>query len=326
MQFKQKLAYTALIGGIILSTTAPPIVHAQQAGKSPVKVFILAGQSNMVGYGAVNTLDYLGEDPKYGKLLGTIKKKDGWVKRNDVWIWYNMGKGGKLTIGYGSQHGPHRPYIGPELGFGEVMHDCLDNQVLLIKTAWGGRALAKGFLPPSAGGPGETYTEMIKYVKDVLGDIKKHFPEYNRQGYEIAGFVWFQGWNDMIDEEKTAKYTENLRHFIKDVREELEVPKMPFIVGELGVGGPEGRGDFQKAQSAIEDVPEFKGNVRFVKTAEYYDMKADKMYQQGVWKGPDKEKFYRIASHRPYHYLGSGKTFFLIGYAFGEAMKELLDL
>jgi len=321
---RKALAVLLVAGLVVLAMGSS--VRAAQKGKGPLKVFILAGQSNMQGHGAVNTLDWLGEDPTYGKLLGKIKNKDGsWKVRDDVWIWY-MGRRGNLTTGYGVPRGPHGPYIGPELGFGTVIGDYLEAQVLLIKIAWGGRALATDFLPPSAGGPGRSYSEMLKHVRDVLGKLKEHFPDYNGRGYEIAGFLWFQGWNDMINRERTAKYTRNLEHFIKDLRKELKVPKLPFVVGELGVGGPKRRGAFQKAQAAIEDVPEFKGNVRFVKTAEYWDQKADELYRKGVWRGPEKDKFYKIASHRPYHYLGSGKIMFLMGHAFGEGMAELLGL
>ena len=77
------------------------------------------------------------------------------------------------------------------------------------------------------------------------------------------------------------------------------------------------------AQAAVAEQPDLKSNVRFVRTAEYYDRIAHELYKQDVWKGPSKERFYRIASDRPYHYLGSGKTQFLMGKAFGDAMIEM---
>jgi hypothetical protein len=46
------------------------------------------------------------------------------------------------------------------------------------------------------------------------------------------------------------------------------------------------------------------------------------MYDEDVWKGEEKERFYKIASDRPYHYLGSGKIYFLMGHAFGEEIVE----
>jgi len=322
MQFKQKVVYTALICGTGSFHTAP-IADTKQAGKSPVKVFILAGQSNMEGKGAVSNLEYLLENPAVAATYKHLKEKDGsWSVRKDIWIWY-LGRKGGLTVGYGGS----RDKIGPELQFGHVIGDYLENQVLLIKTAKGGASLAVDFLPPSAGGPGPSYTQTVNYVKDVLKNLKNNFPSYDGKGYQIAGFVWFQGWNDHLNRDWIAKYTDNLAHLIRDFRKEFLAPKMPVVIGELGTGGRDvggGMSEFRKAQAAVAEIAEFKDTIRFVKTAEYYDMKADEMYRQDIWKGPDKEKFYRIASDRPYHYLGSGKTLFLIGNAFGKAMKELL--
>jgi hypothetical protein len=118
--------------------------RAKQLGKSPVKVFILAGQSNMQGKGSIEHLGQLvTENPtEYGHL----KKNGQWTKRDDVWIKY-WDKKGQLTVGYGSPDNR----IGPELGFGHVMGEALDNQVLIIKVAWGGQSLALDFRPPSSG-------------------------------------------------------------------------------------------------------------------------------------------------------------------------------
>ena len=147
-----------------------------------------------------------------------------------VWISYLTGDGdeytGKLTAGYGAQGG--EPKIGPEFTFGIYMQKLLDEPMLIIKTAWGGKSLHTDFRPPSAGlyelnqqqvdefakrgvdleqwkaekakATGHYYRLMIDHVKKVLRDIQQVAPDYDpHQGYELAGFVWFQGWNDMCD-------------------------------------------------------------------------------------------------------------------------------
>ena len=323
---KRTLLATLLVAIGLSLASSQEQVNAK-ATKGPLKVFLLAGQSNMEGKGAVNTLDWLGEDPEHGHLLDTIKKEDGsWVVRDDVWIWY-LGRKGKLTVGYGSEKSPHAPLIGPELGFGTVLGDHLDEQVLLIKTAWGGKDVANDFRAPGKAGPGEFYTKMLEHVPDVLSNLETLFPEYDGKGYELCGLVWFQGWNDMVSDEKTAAYTENLAQMIRDLRKDLGVPKLPVVIGELGVGGVKaegGKARFREAQKAVALLPELEGNVLFVQTGRFYDTFAHKLYEEDVWKGPDKERFYRIASDRPYHYLGSGKTFLLMGHAFGKGMIELL--
>jgi hypothetical protein len=76
-------------------------------------------------------------------------------------------------------------------------------QVLLIKTAWGGKTIDIDFRPPSSAKAdpshpvGPYYLWMVREVEDALSKLKADFPEYSSaDGYEIAGFVWHQGWND----------------------------------------------------------------------------------------------------------------------------------
>jgi Carbohydrate esterase, sialic acid-specific acetylesterase len=131
---------------------------------------------------------------------------------------------------------------------------------------------------------GGYYRDMIAHVKKVLGDIKSIYPDYDaKAGYEIAGFVWFQGWNDMINEgvypnrdepRGYEQYTWLLEHLIKDLRKDLNAPNMKAVIGVMGIGGVQTEGNmgyFQQAQAAVADSPEFKGNVVAVQTGKYWD-------------------------------------------------------
>ena len=324
------------------------------AKEGKVKVFILAGQSNMQGHAALRTLEYLIYNEETAHEYQQWKDRYGfWVERKDVWIWTTDGeRSGNLKPGYGSSE----KVLGPELGFGWAMGEHFDEQVLLIKTCWGGRSVKKDFLPPSAempsqealqaelerrrkktpdatmadvkAGYGKAYRDTIAHVNDVLANLKEHFPGYDeKRGYELAGFVFFQGWNDMIDgaqkAEKYATYTKRLGQLIQDIRKDLKAPKLPAIIGEMGVGGK--RGDFQAAQAAVADLPELKGTVKAVATAEFWEPEVEKMVDEGVWKGPDWVKFYNVGSERGYHYLGSAQMLYKIGKAFAGGMIELLD-
>jgi alpha-galactosidase len=291
-------------------------VIAGQAKKGPLKVFILAGQSNMQGQGKVasdaksnggkGSLQYLTENPATAARFKPLVDKNGhWTVRNDVWIWY-LGRKGPLTVGYGVKE----DRIGPELGFGLVMGDCLDNQALLIKVAWGGKSLAKDFRPPSSGGVvGPNYIELIRQVKDVLANLKTLFPDYDDQGYELAGFGWHQGWNDRINQAYNDEYEKNLANFIRDVRKDLGVPKLPFVVAETGMCGPTENNpralSLMRAQAAVANYPEFQGNVAFVGTKEF-------------WRPPEESP-----SKQGYHWNCNAETYYLIGTAMGEAMKKL---
>jgi alpha-galactosidase len=125
------------------------------------------------------SLEYMVKNPHTaGRYAHLVDDQGRWVVRDDVWIWY-LGRAGGLTVGYGARN----DRIGPELQFGHVMGDYFDNQVLLVKTAWGGKSLAKDFRPPSSGGDvGPYYTEMLEHIKEVLADIDKLFPSYDGRG------------------------------------------------------------------------------------------------------------------------------------------------
>jgi len=323
------------------------------AKEGPVKVFILAGQSNMQGHAALRTLEYLIYNKETAKEYQHWKDRYGfWNERKDVWIWTTDGERyGNLKPGYG---GSERE-LGPELGFGEIMGEAMGEQVLLIKTCWGGRSVKKDFLPPSAEMPsddvlkkvlegaqkkkpettmadikaryGKAYRDTIAHVKDVTGNMKKYFPNYDeKRGFELAGMVFFQGFNDMIDGEQRAEqyatYTKRLTTLIKDVRKDLKAPNLSVVIGELGTSGK--REAFQLAQAAVAKAPEFKGTVSFVKTCEFWEPDVNEMVRKGVWKGADWVDFYNVGSEKGYHYLGSARIYTRMGKAFGEAMTKLL--
>ncbi|MAG56553.1 MAG: sialate O-acetylesterase [Planctomycetes bacterium] len=330
----------------LLSAVVPWLLLASSlAAQGPLKVFILAGQSNMEGKGAIKHLDALIADTATSQQFAHLKRDGKWVERKDVWISYQRNKGPRLnsgiTVGYGSK----KNQFGPELGFGHVVGEALKEPVLLIKCAWGGASLKKNFLSPGAGGPGSHYTRMMAETKDVLANVKKYFPYY-RGKYEFAGLLWFQGWNDSVGG-GNDQYTEQLAQFIRDVRKDLDAPKLPVVIGELGQAGANPNQKvlkFRKQQEAVAKLPEFKGTVRYVKTGVFVDPELPKMFK--VWrkcKGkerkakdpeakkaawsewePMKAKWQAMASDRPYHYFGSGRTFYLMGDAFGKAMVELL--
>ncbi len=329
------LIVPALAALALLSSPASSRAADGPLKKGPVKVFILAGQSNMEGHAAESTLDHLGGDPNYTPVLARVKKKDGTaVVRDDVWVEY-LGKKGNLTTGFGVNNTAGK--FGPELGFGINVGDYLDNQVLLIKACWGGHNLYGHYRSPSSGKPaydtgkwpkaedvGVSYRKMVSITRDVVKNLKTLFPDYDEaKGYEIAGFLWFQGFNDQFDPNAIAEYEQNMVNLIKDLRKEFNVPNMPVVIGELGAGGK--RGPIALAQEAAAKHPEFKGTVRSVNTAQYWDFEAAKLMPFWNKPGtPEQEKWVKVGSNRPYHYMGSGKCMLQMGNAMGEAMVELL--
>lgn len=324
------------------SLPRPPVdstktsVPVANGGQPPVKVFLLAGQDDMAGKGAIRTLDWLGKDLQYGSLLQKIKKPDGsWVEQDHVWMYYpreNRGnKQGKLTVGFGQADDE----IGPELVFGQVLGESFPNPILLIKITKGDLSLAVEGRPPSSGGSvGPFYRHMIETVRKAMINLNYHCPGYKNQGCEIGGFVWFQGWNDMIFPDRVTQYPSNLANLIRDVRRDLGVPNLPVVIGEMGVHGNQTNDEkiltFRKAQVAAVNRPEFQGNVILVKTSKYWDEKAHTLLLKGFnratrkWSDEETQKEFELMANREeYLYLGSGKINALIGLGFGEAMKAM---
>jgi hypothetical protein len=314
----RSLALLAVLAGFL----GGQALAADGPKKGPLQVFILAGDSNCEGKAATTLLEPLLADPATAATYKHLKAADGkWAERDDVWIRF-LDRKGKLSVGYGCAP----TQFGIELQFGNVLGNHLKSPALLIKTCWGGSGLGRNFGSPSSGGtPGKCYTDMVENVRDTLKNLKTLFPGYDEAaGYEIAGFVWFSGWNDA----GLKDYEEKLVNLIKDTRKDLNAPNLPVIIGELGVGGPTAPGKeenpIRKAQAAVAQRPEFKDTVRYVKTAEYFDMKAYGMFRDGSWKDANKEEFSKLASDRPYHFMGSARTYFQMGNAMGEAMVELV--
>ncbi len=290
-----------------------------------LQVYILAGQSNMEGQAIVDltgknynegrgTLVEVMARPENAERYAHLRVKNGsWVVRKDVWIRYQREKQpllvGELSVGYavyGDQH-----HFGPELQFGHVVGEATRDQVLLIKTAWGGKSLFRDFRPPSAGGVvGPYYVKMLAEVRTALADLKKDFPSYDGSPVELAGFVWYQGWNDGVNP-KTAvpEYEQNLAHLIRDVRKEFNAPKLPIIIGELTgpwVDAPKEWTALRQAQANVARMPEFKDTVVFVPTREFVRKPAD---------SPN-------PSHG-HHEFGNAETYYLVGDALGKAAAQM---
>lgn len=211
--------------------------QAHSGNKKPLKIYILAGQSNMQGKASSSTFPAMALDPVSKALhakfvdangkarvydnvqVAAISQSGGWGAPTP-----DEQKNGSLTVGFGSSL-TLDDRLGPELGFGVTMLEHLNQPILIIKTSWGGKSLHTDFRPPSGGpyyeypeqvkerkthkgeiiGPekqiadkveatGKYYRLMAEHVKKVLADPGIYHPAYDKDaGFELAGFVWFQG-------------------------------------------------------------------------------------------------------------------------------------
>ena len=156
---------------------------------------------------------------------------------------------------------------------------------------------------------------MITEILSTLGQLTKIIPGYEEDiGYELSGFVWFQGWNDMLDYQKVDEYEFNLANLIRDVRDDLDAPNLPFIIGGMGQKGTNATGKgadryyaMQKAEKAVTEYAEFHNTTLFVPTARYMNYPGNDTYNGG------------------YHYDGRADVYYHIGSAFGRGMLKLLQ-
>lgn len=380
-----------------LLTTAVILAAMNSAvsAAKPLKIFILAGQSNMQGQAQVRTIARLNLTEDSKQMYQDMMVKDGLPSAvKDVYGVYftggDMGRGGERPVE--EKKGPFQPgyggelteatTFGPDYTFGIYMHKHLNEPLLIIKTAWGGRNLLQQFRSPSAGKyekdkdrfgnpTGHYYNVIVTRVNEVLADPGKYHPAYDKAaGCEIAGFVWFQGFNDMVGDYPGGKankdyseYSRLLACFIRDIRKDLKAPKMPFVIGVLGIGGVDTEHPFRKAQEAPAALPEFKGNVAAIRTEKYWDPElariekkvkdacrkealakdpkltdaqkpwlldkaASKLKKEVAKKvlTPDEQNFVKVGtSNQAFHYMGSAYIYGNIGKAFADTMAKMVE-
>ena len=318
----------------------------------PVKVFILLGQSNMLGFGRVSPAD------QQGTLEYMIKEKgeyshlfddEQWTERKDVRYVHVMDKRGvdyrdtKQFADMKNQWLTVKGNFGPELQFGHIMGHALDEPVLILKACIGNRSLGWDLLPPGSerfdfegktyagyqdtpsswveGEPkkavnwyaGRQYDADTSHAREVLKNLEKYYPGYAGQGYEVAGFVFWQGHKDQ-NAAHAGRYEQNLVHFIKTLRKDFDAPHAKFVLATIAFGGEDLQGQgltVCNAQLTVDGdkgkYPEFKGNVKAIDARPFWRDKSVSPSGQG------------------HHYNHNAETYMEVGNALGWAMVELLE-
>jgi alpha-galactosidase len=340
------------------SETSEPSSLPRPDGKpadqsKPVKVYIMLGQSNMLGFGRVGpketkgSLEYLVKEK--GKYPHLVDDEGHWTTRQDVRYVHVMDQRGvdyKDLEKFGEVRNewltPNKSF-GPELGFGHVLGNFHEEPVLLLKACIGNRSLGWDLLPPGSERfefedkiyagykdianfwikgaepkpvpwyAGRQYDADTAHAKAVLKNLEKYYPGYKGQGYEVAGFVWWQGHKDQ-SAALASRYEQNLVQLIKSLRKDFDAPSAKFVLA-TGCGNPgtEGFGkQIAEAQLAVDGdngkYPEFRGNVKAVDTRNLWREAAVSPANQG------------------YHYNHNAETYYETGDALGRAMVGLLQV
>lgn len=315
------------------------------AGKKvPFRITYLTQQAN--GLGWIARVDIPGTLATVvnndGKFPYLIDKAGRWVERNDVWYRGVVTAGANkwLSVGCGASANS----IGPELGFGHILGNHHDEPVLILKASQGNRSLAWDFLPPGSeryehegkvyagykDSPaswdkgtepkpinwyaGKQYDDCFQAAHKVLDNFDAEFPQFKGRGYEIAGFVWWQGHKDQGNAVHAERYEKNLVHLIRTLRREFKSPNAPFVIATIGFDGWEMSGNaltVANAQLAVSGdkgkYPDFKGNVKTVET-------------RGFWREVEKSP-----RNQGFHYNQNAETYMLVGETLGKGMVKLLE-
>jgi len=340
---------TAVLMALPTAAREVPSVLPDPDGKpaamdKPVKVFILLGQSNMLGFGKVTPED------KNGTLTYAVKAKNkyphlvddqgNWTERQDVRYVQVMHRNDNMST-LRNEWLTVKGNIGPELQFGHIMGYSLDEPVLILKSCIGNRSLGWDLLPPGSkqfefegkiyAGYGESplswdkgtepepinwyagkqYDDDIGNAKKVMANIGEYYPGATH--CEVAGFVWWQGHKDQ-NPAHAGRYEQNLVHLIKTLRKDFDAPDAKFVLATIAFDGWDLKGPGRtvaNAQLAVSGetgmYPEFTGNVRTVEA-------------RGFWR--DK----RVSpSGAGYHYNHNAETYMEVGDAMGRAMARMLN-
>lgn len=207
-----------LFGFILLGCLLiPSSVTAQETDDDQtLRVFIFAGQSNMVGsdskaadikrFPPFAGLNQPQENVKFSYCIGREKKQksEGWVDLQ-----------------------PINNIVGPELSFARQVSKHVKAPIAIIKCAAGGTHLGGDWNPDQPIGF-KMYPQVLDLISSSLAELDKlEIP------YRIEGFVWHQGENDMFNEQYMANYGENLKNFLAKLRRDLAAPDLKFYIGEL---------------------------------------------------------------------------------------------
>jgi hypothetical protein len=359
MKTMKTIAAAGLLAAFVLGAAAqdtPPRPELQRPDGRPAapakkaKVFILLGQSNMVGMGNVTgakgeTLENAVRNEKLYPYL--LDGSGGWAERTDVrYVQVMVGQGGGMNVLHNEWLKVGKGKIGVEYGFGHQVGDALEEPVLLLKSCIGNRALGWDLLPPGSEGfeyttkdrktgqettyvhpgykgsperwekgttpqpiawyAGKQYDDDVANAKKVLAEFATYHPGVD--GYEVAGFLWWQGERDCGSDALSSRYEQNLVAVIKALRRDFNAPDAKFVIATLGEAAKGGGGNTETVLNAMMAVdgksgkyPEFKGNVATVYTHD--------MARGGSGNG---------------HYGGNAKVYMDVGEAMGKAMLELL--
>ncbi len=237
---------TALLG-------APQPASETDGDSKTVRVFIFAGQSNMVG-----THSRVVDIKRFPPFAGLDQPQ------TDVLFAYKIGREQMKSSNGWQALEPTGDFFGPELSFGRQVSRNCGAPIAIIKCASGGTTLGSDWNPDEPGGF-RLYPLALDLVRSSLAELDR-----KKVAYRIEGFVWHQGENDMFSKEFKPAYQRNLTRFIECWRRDLKTPSLRFYLGELctkTIWGMDNRDNMHAIRTAQKAVAEADPLVEYVPTS-----------------------------------------------------------
>ena len=203
---------------LFLSQSLGLPLHAREsdADDTTTRVFIFAGQSNMVGSDSK-----VKDIPRFPPFAGLDQPQ------KNVLFSYSIGREDKQTSNGWVDLQPVGDVVGPELSFARRVTQQGEAPIAIIKCAAGGTTLGGDWNPDEPSGF-KLYPLALDLVRSSLAELDRR-----KVAYRIEGFMWHQGENDMFDAGFKAAYGKNLANFLASWRRDLETPDLKFYIGEL---------------------------------------------------------------------------------------------
>ena len=212
---------STLLSFLFLTLLASPDIDSLRAAErdedtETLRVFIFAGQSNMVGSDSK-----VKDIQRFPPFVGLD------MPQEKVLFSYNIGREEKRNSKGWVALQPVENIVGPELSFARSISQTIKAPIAIIKCAAGGTTLGGDWNPDKPSGF-KLYPEALQLIQSSLAELDK-----NKVAYRIEGFMWHQGENDMFSKEFKPNYGRNLKNFVASWRRELKAPNLKFYIGEL---------------------------------------------------------------------------------------------
>ncbi len=189
-------------------------------------VYIIAGQSRAVGMSPIDTLDASLRDKVYPVKLFQAGDFSGGNERL-TYKWLN-----EIACGMGG-----RPRcMGIEMGVAEQL-TAGGRPSAIIRYAYGATDLAHCWKPLTSREPEPTRREDAGYhYNEWRKTVDFALLSFKDGRVRLKAIIWMHGEEDATDARRAAKYREHLTDLFAAMRFELNCPRLPVVVGEIGIG------------------------------------------------------------------------------------------